>query len=77
MNRLALPLLAALAGCASTNPATVAATACPVPMAYTPAFERQVQAEVGALHLPDGDPLITWIDDYATERAKLRACAKP
>lgn len=70
---LTLGVLGLLVGCTTVAP-TPNSTVCPVPAAYSPAFEKRAAGELA--DLPAVSALRTLIDDYGRERAELRACAK-
>lgn len=66
-----LALMVVVWGCAAPAP-QVLVSVCPIPTQYTPDQETQAKAEYDAL--PAGAVLRRFIDDYGTERDKLRAC---
>jgi hypothetical protein len=56
-----------LAGCTHT-----AVAVCPTPVVYSPGMQAEAAEEL--LALPPGSVLVEFMKDYASLRARLRAC---
>lgn len=67
-----IALCLTLTACTTTQPPAPTIKVCPAIKTYSLAEQQAVSTELKAL--PKGDPLASWIVDYASLRAQVRAC---